>query len=152
MSFEEEWGRDKERATGDGRPPLMRLNQLAADPGGGAAAPGSGVLATAPPEKKKAANTIENVLQPGTKKAADAADEPVEGAVKAFTGWETATGLTKAHSHWDDQVKRLMARLDSEKAGLRGASNLFTGNDQLTGSSFRPVGPPALPQSKVDGL
>ncbi|MFJ3833025.1 hypothetical protein ACIPWI_34485 [Streptomyces sp. NPDC090046] len=37
---------------------------------------GYGVLAIAPPEKKKAANTIENVLQPGTTKAADAADEP----------------------------------------------------------------------------
>ncbi|WP_053690413.1 hypothetical protein [Streptomyces sp. WM6372] len=127
MSFEEEWGRKQQ---------------------GGSAVPGSGygVLATAPPEKKKAANTIENVLQPGTTKAADAADEPTTTAVKAFSGWETATGLTKAHTHWDDQVKRLMGRLNSEKTALRGASNLFTGNDQLTGQSFQPV------QSKVTGL
>ncbi|MFF4419952.1 hypothetical protein ACFY04_04025 [Streptomyces sp. NPDC001549] len=127
----------------------MRLNQLPADPGG-SPAPGSGsgygVLATAPPEKKKAANTIENVLQPGTTKAADAADEPTKSAVKAFSGWDTAAGLSKAHTHWDDQVKRLMGRLNSEKTALRGASNLFTGNDQLTGSSFQPV------QSKVAGL
>lgn len=142
MSFEQEWAQQKQ-ATGAGPSPQMRLNQLAADPGGGG---GYGVLATAPPEKKKAANTIENVLQPGTTKAADAADEPTKNAVKAFTGWETAAGLTKAHTHWDDQVKRLMGRLNSEKTALRGASNLFTGNDQLTGQSFQPV------QSKVAGL
>lgn len=136
MSFDQEWAQQKQS-------PQMRLNQAPADPGGG----GPGVLATAPPEKKKAADTIENVLQPGTKKAADAADEPTQGAVKAFTGWETAAGLTKAHSHWDDQVKRLMGRLDSEKRALRGASNLFTGQDQLTGRTFQPVQP-----SKVSGI
>ncbi|MFD0271234.1 hypothetical protein ACFVGY_32395 [Streptomyces sp. NPDC127106] len=147
MSFEEEWGGRKQAAPAEGPSPQMRLNQLAADPGGGSGTPsGYGVLATAPPEKKKAANTIENVLQPGTTKAADAADEPTKNAVKAFTGWDTAAGLTKAHTHWDDQVKRLMARLDSEKTALRGASNLFTGQDQLTGRSFQPV------QSKVTGL
>ncbi|WP_371615962.1 hypothetical protein [Streptomyces sp. NBC_00454] len=120
MSFEQEWAQQKQ--------------------------PGDGVLGTAPPAKKKAADTIENVLQPGTTKAADAADEPTTTAVKAFTGWETAAGLTKAHAHWDDQVRRLMGRLSSEKTALRGASNLFTGNDQLTGQSFQPV------QSKLAGL
>lgn len=99
-----------------------------------------------PAREKKAADTIENVLQPGTTKAADAADEPTTAAVKAFAGWETATGLTKAHTHWDDQVKRLMGRLNSEKTSLRGASNLFTGNDQLTGQGFQPV------TSKLSGL
>ncbi|MFJ8017508.1 hypothetical protein [Streptomyces sp. NPDC096339] len=146
MSFEQEWAQQKQTAmAGDGSP-QMRLNQLAADPGGGGG--GQGVLATAPPEKKKAANTIENVLQPGTTKAADAADEPTQGAVKAFNGWETAVGLSKAHTQWDDQVKRLMGRLNSEKTALRGASNLFTGQDQLTGRTFQPV----QSQSKVNGL
>ncbi|MGW0390735.1 hypothetical protein ACWDYJ_07510 [Streptomyces sp. NPDC003042] len=140
MSFEQEWAQQKQ-ATAGTPSPQMRLNQLPADQGGG-----QGVLATAPPAKKKAANTIENVLQPGTTKAADAADEPTKNAVKAFSGWETAAGLTKAHTHWDDQVKRLMGRLNSEKTALRGASNLFTGNDQLTGQSFQPV------QSRVAGL
>ncbi|MFD8890983.1 hypothetical protein [Streptomyces sp. NPDC059566] len=146
-SFETEWGSHKQTAGPTEPSPQMRLNQLPADQGG-PSAPGTGygVLATAPPEKKKAANTIENVLQPGTTKAADAADEPTRTAVKAFSGWETASGLSKAHTHWDDQVKRLMGRLNSEKTALRGASNLFTGNDQLTGSSFQPV------QSKVAGL
>lgn len=143
MSFEQEWTQQKQTPVVDPASPQMRLNQLAADPGGGG---GYGVLATAPPEKKKAANTIENVLQPGTTKAADAADEPTANAVKAFSGWATAAGLTKAHTQWDDQVKRLMARLNSEKTALRGASNLFTGNDQLTGQGFQPV------QSKVAGL
>ncbi|MFD3325889.1 hypothetical protein [Streptomyces sp. NPDC058701] len=135
MSFEQEWAAQKQAAAA-GPSPRMRLNQVPAEPGG---VGGSGVLATAPPEKKKAANTIENVLQPGTRKAADAADEPTKGAVAAFNGWDTAAGLTKAHTHWDDQVKRLMSRLDSEKTALRGASNLFTGNDQLTGRGFQPV-------------
>ncbi|MGW5343974.1 hypothetical protein [Streptomyces sp. HUAS TT3] len=134
MSFDQEWDRHRRATAATGAP-------------SGPGTPGGpGVLATTPPEKKKAANTIENVLQPGTTKAADAADEPTDNAVKAFTGWDTAAGLTKAHTHWDDQVKRLMARLDSEKKALRGASNLFTGNDQLTGRSFQPV------QSKVTGL
>ncbi|NXY97966.1 hypothetical protein HYE82_27040 [Streptomyces sp. BR123] len=147
MSFEEEWGRHKQAAATEGTSPQMRLNQLAADPGGGSGTPsGYGVLATIPPEKKKAANTIQNVLQPGTTNAANAADEPTKNAVKAFTGWDTAAGLTKAHTHWDDQVKRLMARLDSEKTGLREASNMLSGTDQLTGRSFQPL------QSKVTGL
>ncbi|MEU9419578.1 hypothetical protein [Streptomyces sp. NPDC048272] len=145
MSFAQEWNGDGQGAP-DGPSPRMRLNQLAADPGGSTTPGIPGTLATAPPAKKKAANTIENVLQPGTKKAADAADEPTKTAVKAFTGWDTAAGLMKAHTHWDDQVKRLMARLNSEKTALRGASNLFTGNDQLTGRSFQPG------QSKVAGL
>ncbi|MCJ1677229.1 hypothetical protein MTF65_07725 [Streptomyces sp. APSN-46.1] len=146
MSFEQEWAQQKQATAADPSP-QMRLNQLPADQGGG-----SGVLATAPPAKKKAANTIETVLQPGTTKAADAADAPTNGAIKAFSGWETAVGLTKAHTHWDDQVKRLMGRLNSEKTALRGASNLFTGNDQLTGNGFRSIQPIQPPQSKVAGL
>lgn len=109
MAFEQEWAQHKQAAAAEPSP-RTRLNQLPADPGGG-----EGVLATSAPAKKKAANTIENVLQPGTTKAADAADEPTKTAVKAFTGWATAVGLTKAHTHWDDQVKRLMGRLNSEK-------------------------------------
>ncbi|MFJ6049043.1 hypothetical protein [Streptomyces sp. NPDC092307] len=148
MSFEQEWAQQKQ-ATAGVSSPQMRLNQLPADQGGSpapGAGAGYGVLAIAPPEKKKAANTIENVLQPGTTKAADAADEPTKSAVKAFSGWDTAAGLSKAHTHWDDQVKRLMARLNSEKTGLRGASTLLSGTDQLTGGSFQPV------QSTVTGL
>ncbi|MEV7562619.1 hypothetical protein [Streptomyces sp. NPDC089795] len=148
MSFEQEWAQQKQATAGDPSP-QMRLNQLPGDLGGSpapGAGAGYGVLATVPPEKKKAANTIENVLQPGTTKAADAADEPTKSAVKAFSGWDTAAGLSKAHTHWDDQVKRLMARLNSEKTGLRGASTLLSGTDQLTGSGFQPV------QSKVTGL
>ncbi len=74
MSFETEWGSHKQTAGPTEPSPQMRLNQLPADRGGpSAAGTGYGVLATAPPEKKRAAYTIENVLQPGTTKAADAA-------------------------------------------------------------------------------
>ncbi|MFI5621111.1 hypothetical protein [Streptomyces sp. NPDC051567] len=150
MSFEEEWGRHKQ-AVAEGPPAQTRLNQLPAEQGGSTAPGGGpgGTLETTPAKKKKAADTIENVLQPGTTKAADAADEPTRAAVKAFNGWETAAGLTKAHTHWDDQVKRLMARLHSEKTALRAATNLFAGNDVLTGQNFQPL---QLPQSKVSGL
>ncbi|MFI1286313.1 hypothetical protein ACH4U5_37070 [Streptomyces sp. NPDC020858] len=145
MSFEQEWAGHKQAAA-EASSPQMRLNQVPADQGGSTTPGWPGVLATAPPEKTKAANTIQNVLEPGTTRGADLADEPTKNAVKAFNGWATATGLTKAHTHWDDQVRRLMARLASEKTGLRKASNMLSGTDQLTGQSFGP-----LLQSKAEG-
>ncbi|MFC9427445.1 hypothetical protein [Streptomyces sp. NPDC056987] len=144
MSFEEEWAQQKqtvaERQSSD-----MRLNQLDA---GGSASPGAGApdLATAPAAKKKAANTIETRLEPGTKQAADAADEPTRVAVAEFKGWDTGSGLKKAHEHWDTQVKRLMGRLSGEKAALRNTSNLFAGQDVTIESGFAPL------RSKVDGI
>ncbi|MFJ9825296.1 hypothetical protein ACIRSU_13135 [Streptomyces sp. NPDC101160] len=136
MGFDDEWNRHKTVAS-------TRLNQLPSDPGGGGGAPD---LATTPAKKKKAAGIIETDIQPGVTSAADAADEGTNGAVAEFKGWDTAAGLKQAHEHWDSQVKRLMARLDSEKKALRGASTLFKNNDFETGFSFAPT------QSKVSGL
>ncbi|MEV7087439.1 hypothetical protein AB0O07_16305 [Streptomyces sp. NPDC093085] len=146
MSFEEEWVQQK-RAVADGQSSDTRLNQLPAE-SGGSAPPGVGDpdLATAPAAKKKAANTIENQLEPGTKKAADTADEPTSVAVAEFKGWDTGTGLKKAHEHWDTQVKRLMGRLNSEKVSLRNTSNLFAGQDLATEAGFAPL------RSKIDGI
>ncbi|MEV7865552.1 hypothetical protein AB0P17_05495 [Streptomyces sp. NPDC088124] len=96
MSFEEEWAQQK-RTVAERQSSDTRLNQLDR---GGPASPGVGDpdLATVPAAKKKAANTIENQLEPGTRKAADAADEPTRVAVAEFKGWDTGTGLKKAFS------------------------------------------------------
>ncbi|MFJ3580624.1 hypothetical protein ACIPPS_00065 [Streptomyces sp. NPDC090127] len=143
MSFNDEWAQAKNAAI-ENQSANTRLNQLPADGGGGG---GTGPdLATTPAKKKQAANTIENHIQPDVKTAADAADESTKSAVTAFKGWETAAGLNKAHEHWDSQVKRLNARLESEKGALRGASTLFQSNDIVTGYGFAPA------QSKVSGL
>ncbi|MFE0776167.1 hypothetical protein [Streptomyces sp. NPDC058861] len=142
MSFDDEWTQHKTVAM-EHQSASTRLNQVPADPGGGG---GQSDLATTPAKKKAAANSIETHIQPDVKAAADAGDEGTNGAVAEFKGWDTATGLKKAHDHWDGQVKRLMARLDSEKGALRGASTLFSNNDIVTGYSFAPA------QSKVSGL
>ncbi|MFJ2175540.1 hypothetical protein ACIOHE_21895 [Streptomyces sp. NPDC087851] len=146
MSFEEEWAQQKQTVA-ERQPSDMRLNQLPADPGG-SASPGVGDpdLATTPAAKKKAANTIENQLEPGTKKAADAADDPTRVAVAEFKEWDTGAGLKKAHAHWDSQVKRLMGRLSSEKVALRNTSNLLAGQDVTTEAGFAPL------RSKVNGI
>ncbi|MFI6699667.1 hypothetical protein ACIBJC_11940 [Streptomyces sp. NPDC050509] len=146
MSFEEEWAQQKqtvaERQSSD-----TRLNQLPADPGG-SASPGVGDpdLATVPAEKKKAANTIENQLEPRTRTAADAADEPVRVAVAEFKEWDTGAGLKKAHAHWDSQVKRLMSRLNSEKVFLRKTTTLLADQDVTIEAEFAPL------RSKVNGI
>ncbi|MEU6988606.1 hypothetical protein ABZ946_35255 [Streptomyces sp. NPDC046324] len=144
MSFNDEWTQAKNAAI-ENQSANTRLNQLPAD-GGGGGGTGPADLATTPAKKKAAANAIENHIQPDVKSAADAADESTSGAVAEFKGWETAAGLKKAHEHWDSQVKRLNARLESEKGALRGASTLFQSNDIVTGYGFAPA------QSKVSGL
>ncbi|MEV5974320.1 hypothetical protein [Streptomyces sp. NPDC051921] len=141
MSFDDEWAQQKSAAM-DRQATSMQLNQLPADPGGG----GQPDLATSPAKKKAAANTIETQIQPDLKSAADAADEGTNGAVTEFKGWDTSAGLSKAHEHWDSQVKRLNARLESEKSALRNTSTLFQNNDLTTGYSFAPT------QSKVSGI
>ncbi|MFH8728138.1 hypothetical protein [Streptomyces termitum] len=130
-----EWEELKAEAA-EQQPARMRLNQ--ADGGSGGPG-GGGVLGSVPPKKKKAADTIETTLEPGTRKAGDVADESTGAAVRAFTGWETATGIKKAHEKWDEQVKRLMGRLSSHKTGLRGAVTTLTGADVTTGLTVRSV-------------
>ncbi|MFF1464936.1 hypothetical protein [Streptomyces sp. NPDC058330] len=148
MSFDDEWAQHKEAVAE--RQSGMRLNQLPADSGGGSTPPLLGNtspdLAAAPAKKKAAANSIENKIQPGTNNGADTADESTQAAVKEFTGWETAAGLKKAHSHWDEQVKQLLGRLEQEKYALRKTSGLFSENELETEAAFAPL------TSKVSGL
>lgn len=144
MSFDDEWAQHKSTAV-EHQNSQMQLNQLPADPGGGGGT-GAPDLATSPAKKKKAANTIETNIQPDVKSGADAADESTTAAITEFKGWDTAAGLKKAHGHWDSQVKRLIARLESEKSALRNTSTLFSNNDIVTHSNF------TASQSKVSGL
>ncbi|MDQ1007615.1 hypothetical protein QFZ82_002100 [Streptomyces sp. V4I23] len=103
-------------------------------------------FASAPAEKKAAANTIETELQPNTKKASDHADGATNSLRNGFGGWETAAGVKTVADTWEQQVKTLMARLESEKNALRGASGLFVRNDTGVGADLR------ASTSKLNGL
>lgn len=142
MAFEDEWAQHKDAAA-ERQSSQMQLNQLPADGGGGSQPPLLGNtspdLATTPAKKKAAANSIETRLEPGTRTGANAADESTRGAIAEFKGWETAAGLKKAHGHWDDQVKRLMGRLNQEKSALRNTSILFSNNELETEAGFNSV-------------
>ncbi|MCX5377410.1 hypothetical protein [Streptomyces sp. NBC_00091] len=144
MGFEQDWGQARSAAADQA---AMRLNS---GPPPGPLLPGTGDFASTPAEKKAAANTIENDLEPSTKKAADHADEASNGAVKTFDGWSTAAGLKKVQETWDRQVTGLMGRLASEKTALRGTSNLFLRNDISTGDGFSILKP--SPDSKLNEL
>lgn len=149
MSFEDEWAQQKGEVA-ERHSAQTRLNQIPGDQGptgqppllGGSQSPD---LATTPAKKKKAANSIENNIQPGTTTAANAADESVRSAIAEFKGWETAAGLKKAHHQWDEQVKRLMGRLNHEKAALREIAIRFGNNELDIEAGFAPV------KSKVSG-
>ncbi|GAB2821406.1 hypothetical protein GCM10027091_60910 [Streptomyces daliensis] len=74
MSFENEWAEHKTAAGSQGDSTSMRLNQADGGGGPGPVAPGTGVLATAPEQKKKAASYIEKTLAPAAKSASTMAD------------------------------------------------------------------------------
>ncbi|MFF9200149.1 hypothetical protein ACF09L_33575 [Streptomyces sp. NPDC014779] len=106
---------------------------------------GAADFASTPAQKKAAAGTIENELEPNTRKAAERADTATESARKGFDGWETAAGLKVVADTWDRQVRSLMGRLAAEKNALRGASGLFARNDTGVGNQL-------LAQSKLNHL
>ncbi|MEV6330835.1 hypothetical protein [Streptomyces sp. NPDC051909] len=136
MSFDDEWAQQKSAAA-------TRLNQLPADPGGGGS--GKPDLGTTPAKKQKAANDIAGI-QTTVREGADAADEGTNGAVSEFKGWDTASGLKKAHEHWDTQVARLQGRLGGDRDALTGTANRFVLNDLETEYSFNSV------NSKITGV
>lgn len=127
--------------------PGMRLNQVA-DPGGSG---GPGLLgpnlASTPAEKKKAANSIENTVEPGARKAGTLADEATGAAVKEFgpkdgDGWATSGALKGAQTTWDGQIQTLLRRLGGEKQALRATSTLLGGTDVHVGLSAQRVPSP----------
>jgi hypothetical protein len=162
MSFEQEWAQHR-AAAAEQQPTHTQLNQV--DGGGGSGGPG-GDLATSPAQKKKAAKYIEESLAPDTNAAgrlADSESSAVAGGGSAsggpllgtflpqqkwhppmaspngggeFRDWATKSGLSTAMSAWERQVKGLEGRLTRYMSALRGANNLYQGQDGLTGSEF----------------
>lgn len=137
----QEWGRTP--PGGADQQARTQLNGIPPEPSGSGG--GKPDFASTPAQKKAAAGTIENELEPNTKKAAEHADDSTSSAHKGFGGWETAAGLKTVADTWDQQVRTLMGRLAAEKNALRGASGLFVRND--TG-----VGDQLLSQSKLNNL
>ncbi|GAA3143597.1 hypothetical protein [Streptomyces echinatus] len=141
--------------SGDGRADIpgtgastgTQLDHYPADLGGGpGGAGGSGKtdLASSPAEKRTAANSIEQNIEPGSRKAGDAAEDQTNAVVKAFDakdghGWVTSGAVSKAYKAWGEQVKTLMNRLSSEKAALRGTNTVLSGTDHGVEAGLRSV-------------
>ncbi|MFI1682378.1 MULTISPECIES: hypothetical protein [unclassified Streptomyces] len=132
MSFEEEWGQARNRATDLHAD--MQLNTASPHNGGGSGGQGGEDFASSPAEKKKAARAIDEHLLRDTQKAGDVADEDTANAVKAFKpkdgdGWLTSPALHKAQKAWSTQVKSLKKRLAAESSALRDTSISFNSNE-----------------------
>lgn len=94
MSFDQEWAELRQAAQ-------TRLNS--AGPGHGGL-PDVKINASG---KTAAVNALETQIQPGVRKAGVVADDSTTGAVTAFTGWQTGSGLKDAHAEWEKQVESL---------------------------------------------
>lgn len=123
----------------------MRLNQYPADPGGGGPSGGGQPdLASSPAEKKAAANTLHNDIEPDTKAAGAWADDETGAAVKAFDakdghGWLTSGAVSKAHKTWSEQVQNFVNQLAGDESALRNDSTLLSGTDLGVGAGVRKV-------------
>lgn len=99
-------------------------------------------LASSPGEKRAAARSIEDHIEPGTRAAGRWADDEHVSAVREFAardghGWVTSAALKKAHGAWADQVRNLMDRLGAEKDALRSGNAVLTSTDLAVGSAVR---------------
>jgi hypothetical protein len=121
----------------------LQLNRLDGGPGVSGGAGGTPDFVSTPAQKKAAANTIETELEPDTKKATEHADETTGTTIRGFDGWDTAVGLKKVATTWDQQVKALMGRLAFEKGALRRTSGFFVGNDKAIGAQVRTISVPS---------
>lgn len=147
-----------ENPAGSTRPHTVLAS--AEDSGGG----GGSVFASSAADKKKAAAYLEQHQLPDTSEAgfmADGGGGASGGAAlglvsgpSAHTGsapgapdagltgmsaWAVSSGLSYALGVWHGQTARLIARLQGELDGLRGANSLFQGNDLGTGADIRTV-------------
>ncbi|MFJ7061621.1 hypothetical protein ACIQVA_28545 [Streptomyces microflavus] len=124
---------------GDGASAAMRLNGIPEEDRAPRAQGSRPDLASAPAQKRAAANTIATELQPNTKKAGNRPDESMTAAMSVFSGWATGTGLKTVHTTWESQVKTLLGRLDTEKGALSSAANIFVTTDIERGNSLRSI-------------
>ncbi|MFF7976231.1 hypothetical protein [Streptomyces sp. NPDC007905] len=101
------------------------MNQLPADLGGGGSTGGGQPdLASSPAEKKAAANTLHNEIEPHTTTAGAWADDETSAVVKAFDakdghGWVTSSAVSKAHKTWSEQVPQPPQPASSPSPALR---------------------------------
>ncbi|GHD96487.1 hypothetical protein [Streptomyces naganishii] len=101
-------------------------------------------LASSPAEKKAAARTLHDTIEPHTKTAGKWADDETGAVVKAFDakdghGWLTSTAVSKAHKIWSEQVQNLANRLAGDEAALRYDDSLLTGTDVEVAGKARKV-------------
>ncbi|MEU2554607.1 hypothetical protein ACF1GY_36835 [Streptomyces sp. NPDC014684] len=129
--------------------PGTRVDQVPVDPGGDGGSGGiqGSYLASTPAEKKKAAKSIEDTIEPGAHRAGGLADEATGAAVKAFSakdadGWVTAGALKGAHDTWGTQIQTLLTRLSGEKESLRATNTLLSGTDHQVGVASRQIPSP----------
>jgi hypothetical protein len=117
----------------------MRLNHLQDTAGGGGPD-----LAHSSDEKKTAADTLHNDIEPNTKKAGAWADDDTAAVVKAFDakdghGWLTSSAVSKAHKTWGEQVQNFLNRLTGDESALRYSNTVLTGTDIGVSSTTRKV-------------
>ncbi|WHM37089.1 hypothetical protein [Streptomyces sp. BPTC-684] len=137
MGFDEEWASSKAAAA---RQPVgMRLDGAYDGPFPPSGPGGDKDLNSSASRKNTAANDIETDFEPNTKKAGAWADEANGTAAKAFAGWATGAGLTKAQETWGKSVTALLGRLAGEKSALRGTTGFFQKNDIGVGNDFGPL-------------
>jgi hypothetical protein len=101
-------------------------------------------VAHSPDEKKAAADTLCNEIEPHTKTAGQWADDETAAVVKAFDakdgyGWHTSGAVSKAHKIWGEQVQNFLNRLAGDEAALRNSNTVLTGTDVGVGSTARKV-------------
>ncbi|WP_333763230.1 hypothetical protein [Streptomyces sp. IBSBF 2390] len=110
--------------------------------GGPSAGHGPQNLVSTSAEKRAAAKTVEDCIEPDTGRAGRWADDETGAAVKAFgardgDGWLTAGALRAAHETWSGQVRNLLDRLGAEKDALRATNTVLTSADIGTGGALR---------------
>ncbi|MFK8907183.1 hypothetical protein [Streptomyces sp. YS-3] len=140
MRFDEEWASSKAAAARQ----LGSTRLDGAYDGPFPPSPGDDKdLNSSPARKATAANDIETDFEPNTRRAGIWADEASISAAKAFDGWATATGLTKAQDAWFKAVTSLLGRLAGEKAALRDTNKLYFTNDIWVADDFVPLVKPS---------
>ncbi|MDT0491833.1 hypothetical protein ACIOD0_01665 [Kitasatospora albolonga] len=125
-------------------------------------------LATSASDKKRAAKYLEEQLMPGTQAAgrmavgggsvrasflAPSAAPPSpplreDTGVSGLSGWASDQGVSDALGAWQAQVNGLMARLQKELNGLKGARSILRGQDLAAGAQMNSIRPP----SSFDGM
>ncbi|MFP3987700.1 hypothetical protein U9R90_09405 [Streptomyces sp. E11-3] len=132
--------------------------QLAQLDGGGGSGGGEPTLASSATDKKRAATYMDEHLMRNTQAAGRMAEgggtmlpllvgPPAPGlgvlkpdtGLKGLSGWAADMGLSTAMTIWQGQVNRLMSQLNRELSGLRGANNVFQGQDNHTWTQLHSV-------------